>query len=119
MRLLLYNACLLDDHSSIEARRSVTLYDGEGNLLRQIGTAEAPDADAYATSDWELFEVVVLLLVAFGVGRVGRPSWGVLAALGLLLAHGLPGPSGSGWYSPLREVPSFAWRCRWAGARRR
>ncbi len=47
----------LDRHSSLTSPPRLALFDGDGNELREIGVAASPDRDAYATGEWELFEV--------------------------------------------------------------
>ncbi|MBM3985690.1 MAG: hypothetical protein FJ296_08410, partial [Planctomycetes bacterium] len=47
----------LDRWSSLAQPPRVRLCDADGRVLRELGAAQAPDLDAYATSRWELHQV--------------------------------------------------------------
>jgi len=70
----------LDRFSSLDSPTSVRLCDAEGNVVRELGTAEVPDWSAYLTSPWNLhrvpardgfeLDVAVLLPVPFDPSTV-------------------------------------------------
>jgi dipeptidyl-peptidase-4 len=101
----------LDRHSSLGQRTRLALCDGEGQVLRELGTASSEDLEDYATSPWELhsvpardgFELDVALLkpVSFDPKR-SYPVW-------LPTYSGPDAPSvrnrwnGSSWYQFLAQ----------------
>jgi hypothetical protein len=68
------------------------------------------------TSRWDLFDVLVILLVALGVGRVAGWRWTPIAALALTLTHGVGESATWAWLLVaaiavlLREVRTPRWR---------
>ena len=74
----------LDRYSSLAQPPRLVLCDADGRLLRELGAAQAPDLQAYATSRWELhrvpardgFELDVALLRPVGFDPARRhPVW--------------------------------------------
>jgi len=47
----------LDSHSSLARIPSVRLCSGEGEVLKELGTAEIPAREEYLASNWELVEI--------------------------------------------------------------
>lgn len=48
---------VLDEHSSLTELPGATLYDADGEVLRDLSSDEPTDLDDYATSTWELVEI--------------------------------------------------------------